>query len=43
MSSRSEVGSRLFKFAYVSAIAIAMVGWSIALGWAFSIMMMWFL
>jgi len=26
-------GPRLFKFAYLCAIAVAMIGWSIALGW----------
>ena len=30
---KSTWGPRLFRFAYLCAIAVAMIGWSIALGW----------
>jgi hypothetical protein len=33
VSSRSR-GDRLFTTAYAAACAVAMIGWSIALGWA---------
>jgi len=32
-ASASNWGPRLFRFAYLCAITVAMTGWSIALGW----------
>lgn len=29
----SKLGAQLFRAAYLCAVAVAMVGWSIALGW----------
>ena len=39
----SKWGPRLFRFAYLCAIAVAMTGWSIALGWGSFSLLRWFL
>ncbi len=41
--STSKWGPRLFRFAYLCAIGVAMTGWSIALGWGSFSLLRWFL